>query len=60
MTQFTSGDPHHELRSRKESGGALSGTHRWLQGLFNRIRPAKYTVDGSWEERIGYFSLLVA
>ena len=26
----------------------------------DRIRPAKYTVDGGWEERIGYFSLLAA
>jgi hypothetical protein len=24
------------------------------------IRPAKYTVDGGWRERLGYFSLLAA
>jgi hypothetical protein len=23
-------------------------------------RPAKYTVDGGWDERIGYLSLLAA
>jgi len=26
----------------------------------NRIRPAKYTVDGVWGGRIGYFALLAA
>jgi hypothetical protein len=25
-----------------------------------RKRPAKYTVDGGWDERIGYLSLLAA
>jgi hypothetical protein len=28
--------------------------------VLQRKRPAKYTVDGGWDERIGYLSLLAA
>jgi hypothetical protein len=47
-------------RKMLDSRSLHSACESPLEALLFRIRPAKYTVDGAWGGRLGYFALLAA